>query len=173
MKYIGLFSRVGYAMGDASNNDLLIKNRYDLMHFRNTTHARIVIMGRKTVESLPKKLDDRFVICLSRDECYKTDKADAVLMSVDDVVFLCEKLKETWGIKEAYVCGGAEILSLFSNKIDEMIVTEFHAPMSDFSHVKEFILIPTNIRSYLALWNKVFVKRDHEFDIVHYFRLLE
>ena len=172
MKYIGLFSRVGYAMGDATNNDLLVKNKEDLQHFKNTTLNQIVIMGRKTVESLPKKLEDRIVVCLTTDKDYVTDKADVVVHSVELALRFCEGVRQNHGNKVAYVCGGAEILSLFSQHMSEMIVTSFHKQLSDFDHVKEFVLLPSNIRSYLALWNNITVRRENEFDITHYYREL-
>ena len=172
MKYIGLFSRVGYAMGDATNNDLLVKNKEDLQHFKDTTLNQIVIMGRKTVESLPKKLEGRAVICLTTDRNYTTDKADLVVHSVEAAMRFCDGVRQWDGNNVAYVCGGAEILSLFSQHINEMIVTSFHKQLSDFDHVKEFVLLPSSIRSYLALWNNITVRREHEFDITHYYREL-
>ena len=172
MKYIGLFSRVGYAMGDATNNDLLVKNKEDLQHFKSTTLNQIVIMGRKTVDSLPKKLEDRVVICLTTDRNYTTDKADHVVYSLGFALQLCKDIKKNRAYDVVYICGGSQILSLFSNYLDEMIVTSFHKSFLDFDHVKEFVLLPTNIRSYLALWKNITIRRENEFDITHYYREL-
>lgn len=171
MQYIGLFSRVGYCIGNSKTNDLLIHNREDLKHFRETTLNKIVIMGRKTVESLPKKLEDRFVICLSRDKDYKTDKADVVLVSVDDVIQFCNNLETLWKIKEAYICGGSEVLNLFSDVVTKHIVTEFDEMLHNDvikSAKDNIVMLPVSVREQLVFWTKVVTHRGHEFNIVHY-----
>lgn len=173
MKYIGLFSRVGYAIGNSETNDLLIKNKEDLKHFKDTTLNKIVIMGRKTIESLPKKLEDRFVICITRDTSYTTDKADAILTAVEDVLLFCEDLGKRNNIKEAFICGGAEVLNIFRDNISEHIVTEF----DELTHqdvirrtVPNIVLLPVSIREHLVFWTRIVTYRGHEFNVVQYTR---
>ncbi|AHX01132.1 hypothetical protein M316_0067 [Nitrincola phage 1M3-16] len=61
------------------NGDLLKHDPEDLKFFREKTMGKKVIMGRTTVESLPRKLDGRHVICLTRQEDYQNDKCDEAM----------------------------------------------------------------------------------------------
>ena len=56
------------------DNKLLYTIKEDLNHFKNLTNGNVVIMGRKTYESLPKKpLPNRINIILTRDKNYVAD----------------------------------------------------------------------------------------------------
>ena len=48
----------------------------DSLHFQNYTRGKVLIMGRKTFESLPSRLEDRIHVVLSNDE-------DAPLLTQD------------------------------------------------------------------------------------------
>ena len=49
------------------NNTLPFRFKSDMLHFREKTLNNTVVMGRKTFESLPRVLDKRDPIVLSRD----------------------------------------------------------------------------------------------------------
>lgn len=42
------------------DGDLVIRNKQDLQRFKRITKGKAIVMGRKTFESLPKLLSDRF-----------------------------------------------------------------------------------------------------------------
>lgn len=85
-----------WAIGN--NGDLLCKNPIDMKFFKETTTGKVVIMGRKTLESFPKQkpLPNRTNIVLSRnneiDGCIVVNSIDELLIKVknydDDDLFV-------------------------------------------------------------------------------------
>ena len=62
------------------DNKLLVSIPDDMKFFRETTSGKVVVMGRKTLESFPngKPLKNRVNIVLTRDENYKVKDAIVV-----------------------------------------------------------------------------------------------
>ena len=87
----------------------------DLKYFKEKTKGHKVIMGRKTLESLPggKPLPDREHIILSR----TMDKRDDVTgaRTVEEALSYCDE--------DTFVCGGAEIYRQFSDYCDTFLIT--------------------------------------------------
>lgn len=85
-----------WAIGN--NGDLLCKNPIDMKFFKETTTGKVVIMGRKTLESFPKQkpLPNRTNIVLSRnnkiDGCIVVNSIDELFIKVknydDDDLFV-------------------------------------------------------------------------------------
>lgn len=85
-----------WAIGN--NGDLLCKNPIDMKFFKETTTGKVVIMGRKTLESFPKQkpLPNRTNIVLSRnnkiDGCIVVNSIDELLIKIknydDDDLFV-------------------------------------------------------------------------------------
>ncbi|MDO4765591.1 MAG: dihydrofolate reductase [Eubacteriales bacterium] len=98
--------------GIAKDGDLLAWLPNDLQFFKNKTIGNVVIMGRKTLESLPKgkPLPNRINLILTRDRNYQCENA-IVLHSPEEVM----EWLETQRIPEeqVFVSGGAEIYQLF------------------------------------------------------------
>ena len=99
----------------------------DLANFKRMTVGNVVIMGRKTFESLPngEPLKDRVNIIITVDEEYSIDaKFDNVYIvhSVEDAVELCDAF---FSDKEVFVIGGESIYRQFMEKdlISEMRLT--------------------------------------------------
>ena len=95
----------------------------DMKFFRTTTSGKVVVMGRKTLESFPnsKPLKNRVNIVLSRSK-HDIDGAEFVA-SVDE---LLEKLKE-YDSDDIYVIGGAQIYSLLLPYCDTALITHVDA----------------------------------------------
>lgn len=93
------------------------RSKSDMRMFRYLTGKQNLIMGRKTVESLPKKLDLRTIYCLSHGEL--PDKADFVFDNVSDVI---EHVKANPN-KKFFVAGGAQIYELFVDYYFEIFHT--------------------------------------------------
>ena len=110
-----------------NDNDLLYKIKEDLQNFKRMTTNNVVIMGRKTYESLPKHpLPNRINIVITRDLNYKVDCDDVfVVNSVEDAIKLCE---ESFNDIECFVIGGGQIYNEFLSKdyISRMYVTEIY-----------------------------------------------
>ena len=98
----------------------------DLSNFKSMTLGNVVIMGRKTFESLPdsKPLPGRINIILTNNVEYSVEPNDNVFIthSLQDTVELCQAL---FPDKEWFVIGGGNIYSQFmDNKlVDEMRLT--------------------------------------------------
>ena len=91
------------------HNDLLVSIPADMKFFRETTMGKVVVMGRKTLESFPGKqpLKKRTNIVLTRDKNYEVKDA-IVVHSVEE---LMEELK-AYSEEEIYVIGGESIYRL-------------------------------------------------------------
>ena len=91
------------------NGQLLYRIPSDLKHFKNETIGRTIVMGRKTVESMPggKPLPGRTTLMLSRSLPFPEIPEDAI------------------------ICGGAQIYDMFIDMCDELILTEVDAETED------------------------------------------
>ena len=87
-------------------NDLLVRIPADQRFFRETTTGKVVIMGRKTLESFPQKqpLKNRTNIVITKDKNY-TVKDAIVVHSVEEAI---DQVKDVPS-DQIYVIGGASI----------------------------------------------------------------
>lgn len=87
-------------------NKLLVSIPQDMKFFRETTMGKVVVMGRKTLETFPggQPLKKRTNIVLTRDKKYQVK--DAVV--VHTIEELLEELKQ-YEDDEIYVIGGESI----------------------------------------------------------------
>jgi dihydrofolate reductase len=87
-------------------NKLLVSIPQDMKFFRETTMGKVVVMGRKTLESFPggQPLKKRTNIVITRDKDYEVKDA-IVVHSVEEAL---EELKK-YDEEEIYVIGGESI----------------------------------------------------------------
>lgn len=106
-----------------NKGNLLFSLPDDMKFFRTTTSGKIVVMGRKTLESFPgsKPLKNRINIVLSRSK-HDVDGAEFVT-GVDE---LLDRLKE-YDSGDVYVIGGAQIYSLLLPYCDMALITHVDA----------------------------------------------
>ena len=97
-------------LGIGKDNGLLYSIPDDKKFFRRMTLGKVVVMGRKTLESMPggKPLKDRTNIVLSRDK----------------------KAVENYSADDVFVIGGAEIYRLLLPLCDTVYVTEIEDEMT-------------------------------------------
>lgn len=88
------------------NNELLVSIPDDMKFFRETTTGKVVIMGRKTLESFPggRPLKNRVNIVITKKEDYEVDGA-VVVRSVEEAVNEASKYDEN----DVFVIGGGSI----------------------------------------------------------------
>lgn len=103
-----------------AENRLLWRLPSDLQHFQNTTMGSIVVMGRKTWESIGSKpLRGRFNIVISSTPW----KYDGIVISYTAEEYLRTLLRI--GHKDNFfIIGGAEIYREFASLVDVMYITE-------------------------------------------------
>lgn len=110
------------------DNDLLVHLPGDLKYFKKMTTGKTVIMGRKTLESLPggKPLPNRRNIILTRSDDFQVSGAE-VLNSIEDVLHLIKSgdLKSD----EAFVIGGADIYKQMMPHCDKFYITKIEAEL--------------------------------------------
>jgi dihydrofolate reductase len=103
--------------GIGSKGGLVIWDREDLRRFRAETWGNVVIMGRKTWESIKNKpLDGRVNVVISR------------TMSEGSGYILFRSVEECVSeIKSGYVIGGGEIYREFLDRdlVDTIVASEF------------------------------------------------
>ena len=91
----------------------------DLQWFKQNTMNKPVIMGRKTHESIGRKLPGRLNLVVSRNEEYKP---------VNDLIYVYSSLEDIFeeyaGMNELCIIGGAEIYKEAIPHADKMYITK-------------------------------------------------
>ena len=102
---ISIIAALGEDNSLGKNGELCWKISEDLKYFRELTLGEVVIMGRKTWESLHSKpLPGRRNIVLTRQKDYKADGAEVF----DFLTGALDSLEKE-GIERVYIIGGGEI----------------------------------------------------------------
>ncbi|NVF12501.1 dihydrofolate reductase [Anaerococcus sp. AGMB00486] len=106
--------------GIGKDNKLLFRLKKDLAHFKKLTLNNIVIMGRKTYESMGGGLPRRENIVLTRNKDYKINDG----LVFNNVVKLLSYLEKNKNDRDIFVIGGNEIVELLLSFCDEAIITK-------------------------------------------------
>jgi dihydrofolate reductase len=107
----------------------------DLKHFEETTMGHPVVLGRRTYESIERRLDGplpgRTNVVLSRRESLDLPAGAVHASDVDEALDLAEAaLEDDTGT--VYVGGGATVYEAFLGEADELLITEIpEAPDGD------------------------------------------
>ena len=113
---ISSLSAKSRAMG--KDNQLLWKIPYDLKQLRKLTTGHVIIMGRKTYESIGRPLPNRTNIILTRDKDWGADGC-VVVHSIDEALKVArEKEKE-----EIFIFGGEDIFRQTIGIADKLYLT--------------------------------------------------
>lgn len=115
--------------GIGYQNKLLVSIPEDMKFFRSETSGKVVVMGRKTLESFPggQPLKNRTNIVLTRNPGYRP-KGTVVRHSVEEVL----KELEAYPSEDVYIIGGDSIYEQFLPYCDVIHVTKIdHAYEAD------------------------------------------
>ena len=132
----------------------------ELDYFRSTTFGHVMIMGRKTFESIPlDTLKDRFSIVFSRSPSPPSQLKDRVVFvsSLDDFLALgCIPAD-----KKVFMIGGAKIAKLFlqANLLSEFLLTKLHG-VYEGDTVFSFDLLQD--------WSYETIRKEKDFTIYKY-----
>ena len=88
----------------------------DLKRFKALTMGTVLVMGRKTFDSLPRVLPGRRHIVITRNRGWQTDGVE-VAHSIDEALAMA-------GSEPVSVIGGADIFALFLPLADRIELTE-------------------------------------------------
>lgn len=118
---MNLIAAVDQNWAIGNKNQLLVRIPADQKFFRETTTGKVVVMGRKTLESFPNglPLKNRTNIVLTRDKNY-TVKDAIVLHSLEA---LREELKK-YPSEDIYVIGGETIYRQLLDECDVAHITK-------------------------------------------------
>jgi dihydrofolate reductase len=98
----------------------------DLKFFRDKTKGHIMILGRKTFESVGgKPLPNRMHIVITRQHLFSVDPLVKYVKDLDEAIALAKTLTAKWG-EEVFIAGGGEIYAQSMNVTDKIYLTVIH-----------------------------------------------
>jgi dihydrofolate reductase len=98
----------------------------DMRYFRKITMGKPIIMGRRTFKSLPRVLDGRLNIVLSRDAGFVAP--DAVMAhSLEEGLAAARASAERTGADEIMIIGGEDVFREVLPRAQRIYLTEVHA----------------------------------------------
>ena len=114
---ISIIAAIGKNNELGKDNNLIWHIKGDLAHFKELTMHKKIVMGASTYKSLPKKLEGREYIILSKS---LSNIPDAVVyQSFDDLLAYLNTIDE-----EVMIIGGASIYKLFLPYAEVLYLTE-------------------------------------------------
>lgn len=118
---MNLIANVDNNWAIGKNNQLLVRIPADMKFFRETTTGKVVVMGRRTLESFPagQPLKNRTNIVLTHDESYQVKDA-IVVHSMEE---LQEELKK-YPSDDIFIIGGESIYRQFVDVCDVAHITK-------------------------------------------------
>jgi len=124
--------------GIGYKGNLLIKIKEDLQYFKQKTMGQIVVMGRVTYESLPKRraLIGRRNIVLTRDMGFFAE-GFGVCHSVENVCELAKVSK-----KEVFIIGGQEVYKAFLPYVNKAYITRIYSEFPADKYIPNFDELP-------------------------------
>ena len=107
--------------GIGYKNRLLVSIPSDMKFFRETTTGKVIVMGRKTLESFPNgmPLKNRINIVLTRDRNYEAKGA----VIVHDEEELMNELGK-YDTERIYIIGGESVYKMMLSYFDKIYVTK-------------------------------------------------
>ena len=120
------------------NGDLPWSIPEDFKFFKDKTTGHIMIMGRKTFESLGGPLPNRLHVVITRQKDYAAEGAH-VFNTVEAALAFCRTQTVKWG-DEVFVIGGGEIYKEMLSITDRIYLTEIHQDFPGDAKFPEFSL---------------------------------
>ena len=125
---IKLIAATDLNYGIGKNGSLLFKIPEDLRLFKQFTTGNIVLMGRKTFDSIGcKSLPDRINIVISS----KKDFENVGITTFDNMETAVEYSKRKFPDKDLYIIGGGQIYEQGIKYADEIILTRYNKVYED------------------------------------------
>ena len=141
--------------GIGKNNQLLVSIPADMKMFRQETTGKVVVMGRKTLESFPNglPLKNRTNIVLTGNKNYKVNGA----IIVHTVEELLEEIKK-YPSDEVYCIGGDSVYKQLLPYCDTAHVTKIDFAYEADSHFPNLDEMPewkitAESEGHISIWN--------------------
>ncbi|MGG1596027.1 dihydrofolate reductase [Terribacillus saccharophilus] len=132
---ISLLFAMDQNRGIGYKNDLPWRLPRDLRFFKEKTTGQIIVMGRKTLDSMNGALPNRTNVVLTRDKAFQAENI-TTLHDVKEIKDLADKYSE----KEILVIGGSEIFSQTLDIADRIYMTYIEESFPADTHFPDFPL---------------------------------
>ena len=155
-----------------SENEIPWYIREDLEYFKQVTMDKIVIMGRKTCESIPEKhrpLMGRTTYLLTRDKSYTVDHPDVrIFHDVPKAIFAAKLIAKD---NEIMIAGGEEVYKQALPHVQKIYATVIHQEfegdaffppplIEDWHMVEPAVLFPLRDAQLNLLYDRcVYIRR--------------
>ncbi|NLY87356.1 MAG: dihydrofolate reductase [Clostridiales bacterium] len=118
--------------GIGRNNDLLASIPGDMKYFKDHTLGKVVVMGRKTLESMPggKGLPKRSNIVLTSNKNLSADRC-TIVNSEDEMFSEISK----YNSEDVYLIGGASMYNRYYSLCDKLYITKIDADLDADSFI--------------------------------------
>src|SRR5574343_879837 len=113
----------------------------DLKRFKALTMGKVVIMGRRTVDSLPKPLEGRKIIQISRSATGKSHMYALTFPKFKDALAIAISLRQ--GEDPIWIAGGGEIYRYLWSYADTLHLTITKGFYEGDVRVQEFVEVAT------------------------------
>ena len=127
----------------------------DLKKFKEITSGNIVIMGRKTYESIGKPLPNRINMVITRNKDYKPEGV-FVFSSIKDAL-----RKASVFHKEIFFIGGQSIYNEILDKVDTMYISHINEEYEGDAYFPEVDF---------SSWKKDLVEEFDKFNFIRYIK---
>ena len=129
---LSIIACVGKNLELGKGNDLVFHIKDDMKYFKEVTLNHVVVMGRKTFESLPSPLKDRKNVVITRSD---VKLPDGVLKysSIEEFLDSYKDYKD-----EIFIIGGASIYRQFIDLCDKLYLTEVDKSVDADVYFPEF-----------------------------------
>jgi dihydrofolate reductase len=91
----------------------------DLKFFKRTTMGHVIVMGRRTFESIGKPLPGRINVVLTRNDHFRAEGCK-IVHSPEDVLAMSKQYEEI------FIIGGASIFQIFLPYAERLYMTKIH-----------------------------------------------
>ena len=138
----------------------------DLRRFKRLTMGHVMLMGRKTWESIGRPLPGRTSIVISRDADYQTGFDEApVAVNLDDALVRARQVAADTA--EVFVIGGARIYELILPRVDRLLLTRVH------TEVQGDVFFPSVNWEAWRLVQEELHQADEQNDFSHTYQIYE
>ena len=168
MKIISHLVAVSNNLVIGVDNDLPWNLKADLAHFKKYTLNKIIIMGRKTYESIGRPLPNRINYVVSR--TFKEISGTYVFSSLEEAISNAEKENIQKNIEnEIVIIGGGHIFQETAQSINKLIITRVDC------EIEGDIFYPKiDLTKWKLIKTESYIKdrdNDYEFKIEEYIKL--
>ena len=145
------------------DNDLPWKLKRDLLHFKEYTTNKTILMGRKTFESIGRPLPGRLNIILTRDEAWRVDGV-TVAHSMVEAIDIAEGQALIDGADSVMVIGGAEVYRQAMPFASRAFLTRVHGNVSGDAYfdLTEF----ASWREVTNTFTEGGLRNSHDFSVI-------